>query len=351
MSKQETEMLHHACPRCGAAMEYTGGKFKLQCGTCGYNRTLGRESDQVDDHPLKAGVSLKNFSRGIGAGLTSYQCQTCTTILACSEGELPPYCPICRGDAEQMTESQHHQKVIFPSGIIPFTISEQQARSILGRHLTHRFLPDELYRLKDRGEIQPLYVPIFIYDALTRSTWRAQSGFRTVEMRGDQPIERLIFEPTAGYYEHFFEDFDVAIVGAVPEFPGVYDYDLGATVDYDPRFLHGFNTELYQFDELDTFQMADEMMSGQIRMAIEGRAMGDEQRKIEVKSEKFALAFRHILVPVWIGVFDYHDQTYTYLINGQTGSFSGENPLSTTKILAATGAFALLVILLGLVLG
>jgi uncharacterized Zn finger protein (UPF0148 family) len=349
---QQQEMLHHACPRCGQPMSYSGGKFKLQCNNCGYNRALGRESDQVDNHPLKAGVSLKAFDRGIGPGLSSYACEDCGVILARNEGDPPPYCPICRAKGDTFSESKHHQRVIFPAGVIPFTVSEQEARSLLAGLLTNRFLPDELLRLRDKGEIQPLYVPVFIYDALTRSTWRVESGFRTVEMLGDRPVERSVWEPTGGYYEHFFEDFAVPIVQAVLEFGEIYDdYDLGSVVPYDPRFLRGFNTELYQFDEMDTFQMADQMMSGLIREAAEGRALGDEQRKLEVKSEKFALAFRHILVPLWIGVFTYEDETYTYLINGQTGAISGSNPLSTRKILVATGAFALLVVLLGLALG
>ena len=345
-------MLHHACPRCGKPMAYTGGKFKLQCKNCGYNRQLGRESDQVDNHPLKAGVSLKGFARGLGEGLSSYQCGNCGVILARSAEAAPAYCPICRGAGDAFEASQHHAKVIFPKGVIPFTISEQQARDIIrgifSQPYTRYFLPDELLRLCDAGEIQPVYVPIFRYDALTRSTWRVESGLPTSDGEGGV---QLIFEPTAGYYEHFFEDFDVPIVAAIPEFGGVYDYDLGTVVEYDSRFLQGFNTELYQFDEIETFQMADQMMSGVIRDAVQARVIGEQTRQLEIKSEKFALAFQHILVPLWIGVFHYEGETYTYLVNGQTGTCSGSNPLAARKIVLATAGFALMVILLGLLVG
>ncbi len=346
---QSQTMLHHACPRCGSGLRYTGGRNKLECGKCGYNRVLGRHSDQVDHHPLKAGVKLKKFDRGLDGNFKSMTCGGCETTFAHDADQPPGRCPYCH--SEELEESSRHNEVITPSGLIPFMVSRQTAQAQLAAELNSWFLAEGLRKLLQPDEMQGVYMPYFLYDALTRSSWRAESGFRVVKLIKDTPVDQLSWESTGGYYEHFFEGVSIPFTMGIDDLEGILPFDLGQLVPYDPRFLKSFTTELYQVDEVATFGQADAMMSDSIKEEVLKRAPGKEQRAMKITSEKFALGFRHVLVPVWIGVFHYRGEMFQYLINGQTGEMVGEHPLSTPRMLAAVGGGVGVLTLLTLLLG
>jgi hypothetical protein len=47
------------------------------------------------------------------------------------------------------------------------------------------------------------------------------------------------------------------------------------------------------------------------------------------------IAFKHILLPIWLSSYRYADKTYRFVVNGQTGSVQGERPWSAWKIAGA----------------
>ncbi len=44
------------------------------------------------------------------------------------------------------------------------------------------------------------------------------------------------------------------------------------------------------------------------------------------------VAFKHVLLPVWIAAYRYKGKVYRFLVNGQTGEIVGEAPWSVAKI-------------------
>ncbi len=346
---QSQIMLHNACPRCGSPLRYTGGKKKLECKNCGYNRVLGRNSDQVDHHPLRAGVKLDEFDRGLGGEFISYACGDCGSMFARAVGEEASHCPFCGSD--EIEKEERDQEVITPSGIIPFTISQQQARAQLAYSFRNWFLADGLRKLTQPDEIQGVYIPYFQYDALTRSTWRVESGFKVIKLIKDSPVEQTAWEPTGGYYEHFFQNIVLPFTQGIDFLDQVEPFDFSKLVPFDPRYLSGFSTELYMVDEVGTFGQADMVMSAKIKKEALKRAPGKEQRGLKVTSEKFALEFRHVLVPMWVGVFRHNGERFQYLINGQSSEMWGEKPLSTQKMVATVGGGVGLITILALLFG
>jgi len=52
-----------------------------------------------------------------------------------------------------------------------------------------------------------------------------------------------------------------------------------------------------------------------------------------VNTRLSGVTFKHVLLPVWIAAFRYHDKVFRFLVNGQTGKVTGKAPLSWFKIL------------------
>src|SRR5947209_8901716 len=59
---------------------------------------------------------------------------------------------------------------------------------------------------------------------------------------------------------------------------------------------------------------------------------GDEQRISSVQTEYSNVMFRHLLLPVWIGAYQFNNQGYQVVVNASTGEVQGERPYSAVKI-------------------
>ena len=46
------------------------------------------------------------------------------------------------------------------------------------------------------------------------------------------------------------------------------------------------------------------------------------------------MAFKHVLLPVWIAAYRYRGKVFRFLVNGQTGEIVGQAPWSIPKIAA-----------------
>lgn len=60
---------------------------------------------------------------------------------------------------------------------------------------------------------------------------------------------------------------------------------------------------------------------------------GDTHRNLQVRPDYSGETFKHILVPVWLLVYDYGAKSFQVAVNGYTGKIAGEYPKSIWKIL------------------
>ena len=83
------------------------------------------------------------------------------------------------------------------------------------------------------------------------------------------------------------------------------------------------------------FQIAKSLIEPEIHRLICGDIGGDHQRVENKKSKYSAITFKHLLLPVWVAAYRYHDQTFQILINGRSGKVVGKRPWSSWKIARA----------------
>ena len=46
------------------------------------------------------------------------------------------------------------------------------------------------------------------------------------------------------------------------------------------------------------------------------------------------MTYKYVLLPLWVGTYQYKGQNYSILINGQTGEVSGQKPRDTVNTVA-----------------
>ena len=112
-------------------------------------------------------------------------------------------------------------------------------------------------------------------------------------------------------------------------------WDLRNLEPYQDAFLSGFKAESYQVNLETGFAHAKYKMDPVIRDTVRRDIGGDEQRIHQCSTQYADITFKHILLPVWISAYRYHDKIYRFLVNGRTGEVQGERPWSWVKITLA----------------
>lgn len=73
---------------------------------------------------------------------------------------------------------------------------------------------------------------------------------------------------------------------------------------------------------------------------------GDEQRVHDVSTDFSNITFKHLLLPVYAGAYQFNSKTFQIVINGRTGEVQGMRPYSWLKI----GALVLMILFIVIIL-
>lgn len=284
---------------------------------------------------------------------------TCPGCAALVEFDGPAHateCPFCATPVVSETGSH---RMIKPQALIPFVLSEPEARSAMTGWLGRLwFAPSGLVDYARKGRAMTgMYVPCWTFDAETRSRYRGRRGNHYFETRSitmqvngraerrQQQVRHTRWSPASGQVARRFDDVLVVASSSLPQLLGneLKPWDLNALVAYKPDFLAGFRAEGYTVPLADGYIVARARMAGVIQMDVRRDIGGDEQRIDAVETTYSNETFRHILLPIWIAAYKFNGKSYRLLVNGQTGKVQGERPWSVWKILLACLAVAAII--------
>jgi hypothetical protein len=117
---------------------------------------------------------------------------------------------------------------------------------------------------------------------------------------------------------------------------------------FTAEYLAGFFARTYDVDLEDACVMAKSRMEDELRSDCKRRIGGNERRLSSMEVHHDAVTYKHLLLPVWIVAYRYHEKSYRVFINAVTGQASGDRPYSWVKIslaiLAACVVMAVIVL-------
>ncbi|MEM1319577.1 MAG: hypothetical protein AAGG75_04935 [Bacteroidota bacterium] len=347
------ESLHLPCPSCGSGLSYSAEKKKISCDYCGYLEEVDNSSDKVVEQSLNQAVKkVKDFSPE-ASGKKVFDCQNCGAKFMVEQDEVNVSCGFC-GSTNVNLEAFKHQ-YIQPIGIIPFYISRQEANVLFKKWVKKGvFHPNKLKTMASVELLHGVYIPFWTYDAHTESDWSGERGdyyYVSKQVRVNGKMEtrqerKIRWSRRSGHLRHFFDDVLVIASGGLEQkyVERILPFRLGEVVNFDPRLLVGWETEVYQLEVDEGYQVADQIMDHKIRNMCSAQLGGDTQRNLRVSSHKEGQTFKHIYLPIWICAYNYNNKTYRFSINGQTGRVHGKKPLSWVKIAITVLFFILLIV-------
>ncbi|MFN8394798.1 MAG: hypothetical protein U0176_09025 [Bacteroidia bacterium] len=331
------------CSSCGGEMVFDPGKQQLLCPNCGSTREIPKSSDMVVERDFADAGNLAERPTGFAVPSKVFHCNGCGANTSVDPETVSFNCPFC--GSTNVNPEAHENRMIRPSGILPFKVTKASAldkfKTWIGKGF---FAPGNLKRLAQLDKIRGVYLPFWTYDADTFSEWQAEAGYHyyttetTTDSNGNtqsRQVRHTRWEWVSGYHDKSFDDVLVLGSSGLEQnfVDDIFPFELKEVVNYDGKFILGMESEVYQKDVQQAFDVADGIMDDAIRGEVIRKVPGDTHRNLRIDTRKSAITFKHILLPIWIAAYMYNNKVYRFLVNGQTGKISGKKPVAAWKVI------------------
>jgi hypothetical protein len=308
------------CETCGGLVDLED----LFCANC------GRE---VPDHDDARKGTLALGARGFG-------CKNCGASMAYDAGSQALKCPFC-GSAS--LEEDGIKGVLAPELILPFVIDQAGAEGSLRGWLGSSFWhPNDLNAAAVLTDLKAIYVPYWIFHAHVQTHWTADT-VRT------PPGAMAPWFPVSGYGEHDYQDLWVPASEGISakELDAVGPYDASVGVAPESVDLGGVTVEQFSVSRRYARPLAQERVEDMERGGIAAE-LGGPGRNIKVSTIMIDATSRAAMAPVYVMAYRYRDRLFRFVLNGQTGKFTGRAPISATKVIGVVlGTIAVAALIVG----
>lgn len=383
----------YPCDNCGASLEFLPGKQVLACPYCGHKQKIGSDAGHMSERqgrnstnppspatgagpaiqwnagpkapelrelPLKDGLRLDRDS-DLTESIRTLSCPNCGAKIEITSEKTASSCPFC---ATPVVTDTGATRQIKPQGVLPFSITEPQAKAALEAWLKGLwFAPSGLTAYARRGRrMTGVYSPFWTFDAETQSDYQGQRGDHYYEtewvttvidgksQRVSRQVQKTRWTRVSGKIARHFDDVLVLASTSLPRriTDALAPWELSQLNSYRPEYLSGFTAEGYTVALADGHQIARQEMANVIAADARRDIGGDVQRIDALKTRHSEETFKHIMLPVWTAAYRYSGKSYRFVVNGQSGRVQGERPWSKWKITFAVLLTLLILLVIGI---
>ena len=359
--------VNYQCPNCSAPLPYQPGKEKAVCEYCGtefeisvleelYRHAEERAAQERAAQEAKwdTDAAGSEWTEEEAAALRAFTCSSCGAEIVSDENTMATECCYC-GNPTLLPS--RFAGMLKPDYIIPFKKTKQEAVAALKEFYKGKYLLPSSFTGGNRVEaIQPMYVPFWLFDGKAI----ADVSYRATRVHSMQHGNEMI--TTTEYY-------DVRRAGTVrftripadgsakmPDdlMDSIEPFDYRELKPFTTAYMPGYLADIYDVDDKKSFERAQKRGSNTAAQIMDSSVNGYSSvtpvhQQIHVQRENTAYA----LLPVWMLSTQWNGKNFIFAMNGQTGKFIGDLPISTGRYFAwfagiAAPLAALLAVLLKL---
>ncbi|MEC3956058.1 hypothetical protein VMT65_23685 [Nocardia sp. CDC153] len=338
----------YPCAACGAQLVFDPVGQDLLCPSCGNRAAVSAPDVPVEARELGPAIAaLREMQAGQAGpqvtGEWEVKCQNCGGTTGFTGSLTATKCPYCATPIQR--DDVHNAPARLPvDGVVPFLVGEKQARELVEKWVSGRwFAPSNFKKFKRVGAFSSLYTAYFTYDADTASWYQGERGddyqVRVGTDEDGDPIyeTRTRWYPVAGEVGNEFADLPVLANDNLNRnrIRALEPWPVERARAYSPEFVAGHLCRTYDKDAEESFPEAQQRIEAAIESSVRADIGGDHQRIHQLNTSWNWLAYKHLLLPIWLLTVVYMNQPYQVYINGLTGEVSGDRPWSKVKIIAA----------------
>lgn len=340
-NEQHQPIVDFKCPQCGATTAYSVADGGLTCTFCGYyeapqSETVGKRAEQFEFTV----ETMQRAAQGWGTERSEITCQRCGAATTLPSDALTHTCPFC--GSNKVIQRTAPQDNLRPRYIIPFSIQPEQCAQIAHQWLGSSWMtPTELQQTARLGEFRPVYIPYWTFDSTCRARWQAEVGHERTETyyeNGETKTRTVIeWKIESGTLNQTFDDLLIPATEKLSQrlLQNIEPYKTEALVPYEAKYLAGMSAKGYDIPLQKAWETARAVMRERTRNACINQASTSRVRNFHMSLDFAEESWRYILVPLYIAAYDYQDQTYRVMVNGQSGKIAGQRPADWNKVWAA----------------
>lgn len=347
------DVLDLDCPSCGARLHYSADRHQLLCDHCGYHEDYEKVNDELVENSLHESLDQLNDYRPESAGKKVYNCSNCSAKLIIDVDQTRINCAFCGSEKVNLEAFTH--RFVQPAGILPFKISrnnaQKQFKEWIGRGWFH---PGKLKKVARIDGLHGIYIPFWTFDAMTSNQWSGEAGtyyYETQRIRVNgqwqtRQVRKVRWQWRQGQFNHFFDDILVTGSHNLSQsfLERILPFEMEEVVNFDPRLMVGWESEVYSIGLNDGFEEAVTIMNRLVRNMCSSALGGDTQRNLKVHTDRSDETFKHVVLPVWLASYTYKDKVYRFVVNGQNGRVYGNKPYSWIRIAFAVLLFVFFIL-------
>lgn len=258
-------------------------------------------------------------------------CSSCGAVIMTDENTTTEFCLYCGSQNFISERLSDHFK---PQGIIPFKYGREEAIVKFFKWCKGgRFTPFDFCSNDNIEKITGLYVPYwtFDYDVMTEVEGE---GIR-VTKKVDGSTKYIYRDISDIYEKHQYTlkniPFDASRKLDDDLMDAIEPFNLKEVVPFDEKYLLGYYSDKYDVESSEFKHKAKSMIDKFILERFVKNAGFDEVNVTHKQVEVLSSKTYYILLPTYILNYRYQGQTYTFLMNGQTGEVTGHYPVSRLK--------------------
>lgn len=321
------------CSSCGGVLRYDIARCGLICDHCGTIRPLHRpeEGAVVGDMDFASAVRTANANWGVSRRLVI--CKSCGAQMLYDSDQMSGLCPFC-GSAIVLSPEEANCGIA-PNAIIPFSITKEQVAGRFYRWNKFAFWSPEKFRKgKVLGNLTPVYIPYWTFDADTVTTYRGKFAYTT----GSGDNEKTVCRVKEGIVEKHIDD---CCVCGSRKFSNdrmlnsVISFRASELIPYQPEILSGMAAEIYTVGIDEAWSIAKSAgMRDKIRSAAIANEYASGCSEFMFSTEYYNVRFRYVLIPVWLTGCMYGGKVYNVVASGHNGTGKCSRPFSVFKLIS-----------------
>jgi hypothetical protein len=256
-----------------------------------------------------------------------FTCSQCGASTVVEPGRTSEQCPFCGANA--LLAAAEDREMLAPQGILPMRRPAATIAADLARWLKQGFfVPDDLAHVARDRRLRPVYVPCWSFNATVNARWKARVAVGSGRSRRWEwrTGERIFF------YTHHLQPG----TRSLPEdlLRKAEPFDMQLVREYQPAFLAGWTAGSYDVSLAQASLEGREAMLKDAAKQLQFKAApGHDISELSVTSSEFTgMTFQLVLLPVWLGDYQYQKRRYRVLVNGQTGEVAGDRPTDWVKV-------------------
>lgn len=333
------------CPCCGGPLTFDGASGTLRCAACGNVfelEALEMLNSSESGEEIAFARAAKSFQQS-EEGVQAYICENCGAKLMTENTTTAIECPYCGSPAILPDRIAGGVK---PEKIIPFTITQEQARKQFEDYFKgKRLLPNVFLNSRNRiAEMRRLYVPYWLFNCDARADMVYDAEKEITQQQGEWEITRtkhyLVRRRGRMRFENIPVDGSVKLDNKITE--SLEPYDLRAAIPYHNAVLAGAMADHADADCAQCEKRAVERVAHSVEDIMRDTVKGYDTvhvrtRRLDTQDGQGVPA----LLPVWLMTTVKEGKTYTFAVNGQTGKLTCDVPADKKKsLLWGLGVFA-----------